>query len=120
MPALFVAVNVYIVVTDGETEAEPETIDDCTPTPLLIETDVAPDTFQDNVAGLPWLTDDGDAVNEDIVGAAGGGGGGGGGVPLLTVTVVVAVATPTLFVAVNVYVVVIAGETDTEPLAKAV
>jgi hypothetical protein len=67
LPKLLVAVSVYIVVTDGATDIEPLATAVCLPKPL-IDMDVAPITFQDNVTGIPGLTDDGDAVNDDIIG----------------------------------------------------
>jgi hypothetical protein len=88
----------------------------CSPTPLSIETDVAPEIFQESVARLYGLTVVGDTVKEVINGRFWLG----GGVVPVTVTVAVAITPPKPFVAVRVYVVVTDGETDTEPLARAV
>jgi hypothetical protein len=88
----------------------------CTPKPLSIETDVAPVTFQESVARLYGLTAVGDTVKEVIDGRFWLG----GGVVPITVTVAVAITAPKPLVAVSVYVVVTDGETDTEPLARAV
>jgi hypothetical protein len=64
-PVALVAVNVYVVVAVGlTTTLVPVTV----PTPLSIESDVAPVTDQSRVAGSPATTVDGVAANEAIVG----------------------------------------------------
>ena len=74
------------------------------PTPGLIDTEVAPVTFQDRVELCPPWIDGGLAVKASITGLP----------PSVTVTARVAVLWPVAFVAVSVYVVVAAGETETE------
>ncbi len=87
-PLPLVAVSVYVVVLVGDTEVlVPVTV----PTPLSIDKLVAPTTDQASVLEAPEEIEDGEAVNDAMVGL----------VPV-TVTVVVAVAEPVAFVAVSV------------------
>jgi hypothetical protein len=92
-----------VVVADGETEVEPELA--TRPTPLLIDTDVAPVVDQLSVDDCPGATDAGSAVRLAVGGAG------------LTVTVAELVVVPPAPVAVSVYVVVPVGETEVEPEA---
>jgi hypothetical protein len=105
-PALFVAVNVYVVVAVGDTLVEPlADVEVNEPGVMLML--VAPLVDQLNVLLLPEVIVVGLAVNELIVGFVGAG---------LTVTVTVLVAEPALSVAVSVYVVVAVGDTLVVPL----
>jgi hypothetical protein len=92
VPAEFVAVNVYIVVTIGATIrlVRPVTI----PTPWLIDSDVALETLHASVLDCPAVMLDGDVVKDVITGTA--------GVTAATITVVEAVAVPTPLLAVRV------------------
>ena len=92
-PAVFVAVNVYIVVAVGETVVVPEAADAVNP-PGEIAIEVAPVTAQDRLAAWPAATELGAAVKEVMAGRD--------GPAAATVTGTVADTDPELFVAVNV------------------
>ena len=67
LPFAFVAVSVYCVVAAGMTALEVTYV--TSPTPLLIETDVAPETLHESVTCCPAVIVRGVAVNELMVGA---------------------------------------------------
>jgi len=92
VPALFVALSVYVVVWAGETVVEVRPV--TTPTLLLMLSEVAPLALQESVAGDPAVIVEGVAANEVILGSETAGG--------LTVTVTCALVVPALFAAVSV------------------
>ena len=63
-PALLVAVNVYVVVCEGETAVEAPLTE---PIPE-IESEVAPETPHESVALWPEVMEDGDAAKDVMVG----------------------------------------------------
>src|SRR4051812_40536721 len=66
LPFAFVAVSVYCVVAAGATGLEGTYV--TSPTPLFIETEVAPETLQESVTCCPAVTVSGVAEKELIVG----------------------------------------------------
>ena len=103
-PEPFVAVKVYVVVAAGETNLVP--YNGTVPMLLLMETELAPDTFHRNREECPGVMLAGSDVKLSTTGSP---------VADLTMTMTEAVAEPELFVAVRVYVVVTVGDTDCVP-----
>lgn len=101
------------MVTDGDTEREPDDRGATAPMPVSIENDVASDVTHERVADEPSCIADGDTESVQV----GTGGGGGSGV---TVTVAEHVTEPLAPVAVPVYVTVVIGDTEREPKAAGV
>ena len=91
-----------MVVTSGETVADPLTATD--PTPWSILANVPPVELQLNIVEPPSVM----VLNAEVYDSMRGG--------VFTVTVAVSVRDPYVLVAVMVYVVVTAGTTDVEPL----
>jgi hypothetical protein len=83
LPALLVAVKVYVVVVVGVTDLEVEPVTLMAPGSSLKL--VAPATTHERVEDCPFVIEPGDAVNEEIVGEPGGGVGVGVGEPLFAV-----------------------------------
>jgi hypothetical protein len=69
LPALFVAVRIYVVLEIGYTACTP--VKATLPTPGLIETQSAPVTFHCRLEAWPATITVGDAVKLTIVGAIG-------------------------------------------------
>src|SRR5438132_14321029 len=65
---LLIAVNVYVVVADGETEKDPDS--GWEPTPWSITTVVAPSVTQERVTGCPKRTVGGVAEKESMTGVS--------------------------------------------------
>jgi hypothetical protein len=68
VPTPFVAVNVYMVVAEGETTTDPDAA--WLPTPLFIFTAVAPATFHESVEVPPGMMPAGEERKEEITGGA--------------------------------------------------
>jgi hypothetical protein len=107
VPPTPVAVSVYVVFAVMFTTADPSTA--TLPTPLFIDTDVAPVVLHERVDGPALLIEEGEAVNASHVGALGGVTVG----TILTVATHVADCVP--FIAVSVYVVLVSTLTLVEP-----